>query len=125
MHTLTNKKCEAKLTWGKLPAVNPSGAIVRVIKRKAKRHAFSRPSRYSICVSTTPKNRFASEWTDAGGDLASAGGAGDGTRDPSRTATGPESPRLSSPDITRFIHDPNDLQSISNNYVVSVLFQLF
>jgi hypothetical protein len=38
--------------------------VVRVIKRKAKRDRFSRPSRYSVAVSTTPKNRFASEWLD-------------------------------------------------------------
>jgi len=51
----------------KLPAVKPSGGIVRMMKRQAKRSAFSRPSRYSVCVSTTPKNRFASKWMDAGG----------------------------------------------------------
>ncbi len=51
----------------KLPAVKPSGRIVRMMRRKAKRWSFPRPSRYSIAVSTTPKNRFAAEWTDAGG----------------------------------------------------------
>ncbi|MBL7220078.1 MAG: hypothetical protein ISS69_08185, partial [Phycisphaerae bacterium] len=51
----------------KLPAAKPSGRVVRTIKRQAKRWAFSRPSRYSICVSTTPKNRFASKWMDADG----------------------------------------------------------
>jgi len=51
----------------KLPATKPSGGVVRMMKRQAKRSAFSRPSRYSICVSTTPKNRFASKWTDADG----------------------------------------------------------
>ena len=35
-------------------------------------------------------------------------------------STGPASPKLSCPEITRFFHDPNDPQSISNNYVVSV-----
>lgn len=48
-----------------LPKAEPSDGIVRVIKRKAKRDRFARPSRYSIAVSTTPKNRFASEWLDA------------------------------------------------------------
>lgn len=47
-----------------LPSATQSDGIVRVIKRKAKRDRFPRPSRYSIAVSTTPKNRFASEWLD-------------------------------------------------------------
>lgn len=47
-----------------LPSAAPSDGIVRVIKRKAKRDRFPRPSRYSVAVSTTPKNRFASEWLD-------------------------------------------------------------
>ena len=51
----------------KLPAAKPSGQVVRMIKRQAKRWAFVRPSRYSVCVSTTPKNRFASRWMDADG----------------------------------------------------------
>jgi len=51
----------------KLPAMKTSGGIVRMIKRQAKRWAFGRPSRYSVCVSTTPKNRFASKWMDAEG----------------------------------------------------------
>jgi len=59
----------------KVPAVKPSGQIVRAIKRQAKRSAFRRPSRYSVCVSTTPKNRFASFWKDADG-LAGAIGHG-------------------------------------------------
>ncbi len=51
----------------KLPAVKLSGGIVRMIQRQAKRSVFARPSRYSVCVSTTPKNRFASKWIDADG----------------------------------------------------------
>lgn len=47
-----------------LPQVEPVEGIVRVLKRKAKRDRFPRPSRYSIAVSTTPLNRFASEWVD-------------------------------------------------------------
>ena len=44
--------------------------MVRVMTRKSKRATDSRPSRYSVSVSTTPDNRFASEWNDASGDLA-------------------------------------------------------
>lgn len=50
-----------------------SSGIVRMMTRKAKRFSFSRPSRFSVCVSTTPKNRFASEWTDATGFAAALG----------------------------------------------------
>jgi len=39
--------------------------IVRVMQRKAKASMASRARPYSICVSTTPKNRFASVWADA------------------------------------------------------------
>ncbi len=51
------------------PKVESSGGIVRMMTRKAKRWAFPRPSRYSICVSRTPApgNRFASLWADATG----------------------------------------------------------
>ncbi|MBC8372777.1 MAG: hypothetical protein H8E53_04225 [Planctomycetes bacterium] len=41
--------------------------IVRMLTRKAKRFSFPRASRYSVCVSTTPKNRFACRWEDASG----------------------------------------------------------
>ena len=37
-----------------------SAGLVRMMTRKAKRFSFPRPSRFSVCVSTTPKNRFAS-----------------------------------------------------------------
>ena len=53
-----------------LPAVKPSGGVVRVMTRKAKRSSNPKPSRYSVCVSRTPKNRFACTWDDAGSDLA-------------------------------------------------------
>jgi len=46
--------------------------MVRVMTRKAKRTTFHRPSRYSVCVSTTPENRFASEWKNAEGGFAAA-----------------------------------------------------
>ena len=49
----------------RLPAIEPAKAIVRVMERQAKRDRFPRQSRYSVCVSTTPKNRFACYWKDA------------------------------------------------------------
>ena len=57
-----------------LPAVKPSGGVVRVMTRKAKRSSSPAPSRYSVCVSRTPLNRFACTWfastgDDAGSDL--------------------------------------------------------
>ncbi len=55
-----------------LPAVKPSGGVVRVMKRRAKRSSSPKPSRYSVCVSRTPKNRYACTWDDAGSDLAGA-----------------------------------------------------
>ncbi len=51
----------------KTPAVEPSGRIVRMIQRQAKRWSSPTASRYSVCVSRTPKNRFASYWKDASG----------------------------------------------------------
>lgn len=56
-----------------LPVAEKSSAPVRMMKRKAKRFSFARPSRFSVCVSTTPKNRFASEWTEAAGFSAALG----------------------------------------------------
>ncbi|MFT5107253.1 MAG: sialate O-acetylesterase [Pseudoalteromonas tetraodonis] len=50
-----------------------SPSVVRMMTRKAKRFSFPRSSRFSVCVSTTPKNRFASEWVDAGGFAAALG----------------------------------------------------
>jgi len=44
-----------------------SPSVVRMLTRKAKRFSSPRESRYSVCVSTTPKNRFASLWADAAG----------------------------------------------------------
>jgi len=56
------------------PSVNLSvkggktdGSVVRMMKRKAGRSMHPVASRYSVCVSTTPKNRFASIWADAAG----------------------------------------------------------
>ena len=58
---------------GKFPVAEKSPNLVRMITRKAKRFSHNRPSRFSVCVSTTPKNRFASEWTDASGFAAALG----------------------------------------------------
>jgi len=58
-----------QMKW-ELPAVKPSGRVVRVMKRRAKRSSSPKPSRYSVSVSRTPKNRFACTWDDAGSDLA-------------------------------------------------------
>jgi sialate O-acetylesterase len=51
-----------------IPEVKPSGQVVRMIEREAKRDSNNGPSRFSIAVSTTPapNNRFASYWKDAG-----------------------------------------------------------
>lgn len=48
-----------------LQEVQASNRIVRVMKRQAKRDKDASPSRFSIAVSTTPKNRFASYWEEA------------------------------------------------------------
>jgi len=56
----------------KFPAATPSGKIVRVMKRKAKRSTYPRPSRYTVCVSRTPLNRFACTWDDAESGLAAS-----------------------------------------------------
>jgi len=57
----------------KLPAVKSAGGIVRMMRRKSKRWGSPRPARYSVAVSRTPKNRFASEWTGASGLAAAIG----------------------------------------------------
>lgn len=50
-----------------------SPGIVRMMTRKAKRFSSPKPSRYSVAVSRTPLNRFASEWTEASGFAAALG----------------------------------------------------
>ena len=57
----------------KFAVAEKSTAPVHMMTRKAKRFRFARPSRFSVCVSTTPKNRFASEWTEASGFAAALG----------------------------------------------------
>ncbi len=57
----------------KLPAQTDTDVPVRMMTRKAKRFSHPTPSRYTVCVSRTPLNRFASEWTDATGFPASIG----------------------------------------------------
>ena len=44
-----------------------------MMKRMAKGSTASRPRRFSVCVSTTPENRFASLWEDADGFAAALG----------------------------------------------------
>ena len=65
-----------------VPKVEPSGQIVRMIENESKRDGKEAPSRYSICVSRTPRvldengkasNRFASYWKDAEGMAAAIG----------------------------------------------------
>jgi hypothetical protein len=47
--------------------------IVRMMTRKAKRFKFPTAGPYSVCVSTTPLNRFACRWEDASGLAAALG----------------------------------------------------
>jgi len=47
-----------------------AGGVVRVMTRRANRAGNIRPSRFSVCSSTTPENSYASKWEDASGDLA-------------------------------------------------------
>ncbi len=53
-----------------LPELKPSSGIVRVMKRRANRSSHPAPSRYSVCVSRTPKNRYACRWEPATDGLA-------------------------------------------------------
>ncbi|MGB0766333.1 MAG: hypothetical protein ACPGYV_01335, partial [Phycisphaeraceae bacterium] len=45
-----------------IPEFDPTPGVVRVMKRQAKRDTNPTPSRFSVAVSTTPGNRFASYW---------------------------------------------------------------
>jgi sialate O-acetylesterase len=56
-----------------VPAAADSGQIVRMMQRQAKRSSYAQPSRFSIAVSTTPDNRFASTWKPAEGFAAALG----------------------------------------------------
>ena len=56
----------------KAAATGASTGVVRVMKRKAKRSTYPKPHRLSVATSSTPKNRFASVWADAGGGFAAA-----------------------------------------------------
>jgi len=56
-----------------VPEVKPSGQIVRMSENQSKREGKDAPSRFSVCVSRTPKNRFASYWKDASGPAAALG----------------------------------------------------
>jgi len=66
----------------KVPKVKPSGQIVRMMENQSKRDGKDAPSRFSVCVSRTPRvkdangrwgNRFASYWKDASGLAAALG----------------------------------------------------
>ncbi len=58
-----------------LPKIKPSGQIVRTMDRKCNRKNGPRPSRFSVAVSRTKKNKYASRWEDARGLAASLGNA--------------------------------------------------
>jgi len=47
----------------------PNG-VVRVMTRRANRATGPRPSRFSVCISTTPGNSYDSRWEDAKGGFA-------------------------------------------------------
>ncbi len=66
----------------KVPKVEPSGQIVRMIENQSNRDGRNSPSRFSICVSRTPRvmgkdgrwnNRLAAYWKDANGLAAAIG----------------------------------------------------
>jgi sialate O-acetylesterase len=46
--------------------------VVRVMTRRAKRSTSPHPSRYSVSISTTPDNQYASKWENADGGFAGA-----------------------------------------------------
>ena len=50
-----------------------SKSIVRELNNQSKRSVKNNPSRFSVAVSTTPLNRFAAYWKDAGGFAARLG----------------------------------------------------
>ena len=65
-----------------VPEVKPAGQIVRMIENQSKREGKDAPSRFSVCVSRTPRirqpngkwvGRFASYWKDASGLAAALG----------------------------------------------------
>lgn len=67
----TKKKKKKK---GEVEKPKPLG-VVRMIANQSKRSTHHSPSRYSVCVSRTPKNRFASYWKNASGLAAEIGNA--------------------------------------------------
>ncbi len=65
-----------------VPEVKPSGQIVRMIENQSNRDGRAAPSRFSVCVSRTPRvmeangrwgNRLAAYWKDADGLAAALG----------------------------------------------------
>lgn len=57
----------------KRPEVEDSGKIVRVLQHHAKLTEQSSPSRFSVAVSTFPKNKYAARWEDPSGVAAALG----------------------------------------------------
>lgn len=57
----------------RFPQAAETQVPVRTLARKAKRFTSATPSRYSVCVSRTPLNRFACEWKEAEGFAAALG----------------------------------------------------
>jgi sialate O-acetylesterase len=55
---------------GKGKAENPGDGTVRVMNRQANRSTAPRPSRFSVSISTTPDNKYDSQWKNAAGGLA-------------------------------------------------------
>lgn len=69
------KKAKNKKTRKDGDSLEKSPGLVRMIANQSKRSTHKSPSRYSVCVSRTPKNRFASYWKNASGLAAEIGNA--------------------------------------------------
>ena len=74
LHPATVVQNARSAAGGKLnaPKVKPTGQIVRSLGRHSRRTGNSRPSRFSVAVSRTPRNRYSSQWKDAARGLAAA-----------------------------------------------------
>jgi sialate O-acetylesterase len=66
-------KSKKKTKGEEKPEPKPEGPIVRMLTNNSKRSMNAKPSRFSVCVSRTPKNRFAAHWKPAIGLAASIG----------------------------------------------------
>jgi len=56
----------------RLPGGAPTGGVVRAMTRRAKGSTSSHLRRFSVCISTTPENRYESRWEEAREGLAAA-----------------------------------------------------